>query len=48
MTEEKKTSIFTKIKRAILSENCTCCSCCQTSAESKDQCNGNCRPKKPE
>ncbi|HKM42167.1 MAG TPA: hypothetical protein VJY43_06330 [Methanocorpusculum sp.] len=27
MTEEKKTSIFGKIKKAIIGENCSCCCC---------------------
>jgi hypothetical protein len=51
MTEEKKTSIFGKIKKAITAENSSCCcnikivpekSCSDDEAGSKDQCGENC------
>lgn len=48
MTEEKKTSIFGKMKKAITAENCSCCCnikivpekpCC----DEKDESNGTCK-----
>ncbi|MDO9522448.1 MAG: hypothetical protein Q7J08_01910 [Methanocorpusculum sp.] len=57
MTEEKKTSIFGKMKKAITGENCSCC-CnikivpekpgCDDEAGSKDQCGENCSCRKSE
>jgi len=51
MTEEKKTSIFGKMKKAITAENCSCCCnikivpekpCCDEKDESNDKCKNTC------
>ncbi|MCK9343393.1 MAG: hypothetical protein ALMCE001_04060 [Methanocorpusculum sp. MCE] len=51
MTEEKKTSIFGKLKKAITAENCSCCcnvkivpekSCCDEKNGETDCCKENC------
>jgi len=51
MTEEKKTSIFGKLKKAITAENCSCCCnvkivpekpCCDEKTGETDCCKENC------
>jgi len=44
MTEEKKTSIFGKLKKAITAENCSCC-CNVKTVPDKSCCDGKtCEP----